>query len=69
MEIKNGSTVHLIWKTLPDADLRAVFQYPHDAETYCRTAVADLMDGTFLVAVNHYDGSMKCFHKPSKAAE
>jgi hypothetical protein len=68
MEIKNGATVHRIWKTLPDAELIAVFQYINHAETYCKAALGELPEGTFLAAVCHYSGKMTLFH-PEKAKE
>ncbi len=66
MEIKNATTVHRIWKTLPDAELLGAFQYSRDAETFCRAAIDNLPDGTFLAVVDHYNGRMACFHKAAE---
>lgn len=63
MEVKNGTTVHRIWKTLPDAELRAVFQYESEAKTFCRAIIEEQPEGCFLVCVDHYSGAMSCFHK------
>lgn len=63
MEIKNATTVHRIWKTRPDAELLATFQYDRDAETFCKAGIEDQPEGTFLVYVSHYSGQMRCIHK------
>lgn len=69
MQIENGSTVHRIWKTLPEADLVAVFQNAGDAERFCKACIDRMPDGTFLAAVCHYTGKMTCFHKPAPVME
>lgn len=69
MEIKNATTVHRIWKTLPEAELLGAFQYDRDAETYCKAAIEQQSDGTFLTLVDHYSGRMRCFHKAPPTGE
>ena len=69
MEIKNAATVHRIWKTVPEAEFIAAFQYMRDAETFCKAAVDGLSDGTFFAAIDHFSGRMTCFHKEAKAVQ
>jgi hypothetical protein len=68
MEIKNATTVHRIWKELPEAELMGAFQYETDARIYCRAAIESQPEGTFLALIDHYSGRMFCFHK-AKVAE
>jgi hypothetical protein len=64
MEVRNGVTIHRVWKGLADAELLAIVMYPTIAERVCKALIAREQPGNALVYVNHYDGRMNIVRAP-----
>lgn len=65
IEFKNGSTVHEVWKDLPEGTLKAAFQYFDDATAFAEAAMDRVPGEVSLVVVDHGSGELRRFVKPS----
>lgn len=62
--IPNGVFVHRAWKSLPDTELMAVFQYEHEAREWAAGNIASQNEGCLYVVTNTYDGKQWLIHQP-----